>query len=48
MRKIVILSAFLLISAITAFSQVENVAKEVLISTKTRMLNCLKRTPPEF
>jgi hypothetical protein len=40
MKKIVIISTFIFISAITAFSQVENVAKEVL--------NCLKRTPPEF
>ena len=43
MRKIVILSAFLLISAITAFSQVENVAKEVLIAYKNKDVELLKK-----
>jgi len=43
MRKIVIISAFLLISTITAFSQVENVAKEVLIAYKNKDVELLKK-----
>ena len=43
MKKIVIISTFIFISAITAFSQVENVAKEVLNAYKNKDVELLKK-----
>jgi hypothetical protein len=46
MKKLVCISAFILFSTIAAFSQVENVAKEVLNAYKNKDVELLKKNAP--